>query len=48
MDYAKACIQPGYDYFHQKCELELRRVVDAFKLAQLLIPTKVNNIKQDT
>ena len=48
MDYAKACIQPGYDYFHQKFELELRPVVDAFKSARLFIPTKVNDIKPDT
>ena len=47
MDYAKACIQPGYDYFHQKIELELCRVVDAFKLARLFIPTKINDIKPD-
>ena len=47
VDYAKACIQPVYDYFHQKFYLELRPVVDAFKSARLFLPTKVNDLKPD-
>ncbi len=47
VDYAKACIQPGYDYFHLKFDSDLRTVVDAFKSARLFLPTKVNDLKLD-
>ena len=45
IQYAKTCIHPGYEYFIQKFNLELKPVVDAFKSAQLFIPTKIHDIK---
>ena len=35
MDYAKACIQPGIDYFTIKFESVLQPAVNAFKAARL-------------
>ena len=41
IDYGKACVKPGLDYFTSKFEHELHDTVDAFKAARLLIPSKI-------
>lgn len=46
--YAKACIQPGYDYFREKFDRDLLPVVEAFKAARLFLPAKINDIKPDS
>lgn len=45
--YAKACVQPGYDYFKSKFDQDLRPVVDAFKAARLFNPARINYLKPD-
>ena len=46
MQYAKACIKPGYDYFEAKLR-QLEGVVSAFKAARIFNPAKVNFLKPD-
>ena len=46
MQYAKACIKPGYDYFEAKLR-QLEGVVSAFKAARIFNPAKVHFLKPD-
>ena len=46
-DYAKSCINPGLQYFLQKCSQELKESVAAFKAARYFLPQKVVELKPD-
>ena len=41
VDYGKACVAPGLQYFHGKFSGELGEGVAAFKAARLVCPQKV-------
>ena len=41
IDYGKACVKPGLDYFSTKFQHDLCDTVAAFKAARLLLPTKM-------
>ena len=49
IDYAKACIQPGFDYFCRKFEnlSDLTPAINAFKAARLFLPAKMNDMKHN-
>ena len=46
IDYAKAGIQPGFDYFRRKFEnlSDLTPAINAFKAARLFLPAKINDM----
>lgn len=41
IDYGKVCVKPGLDYFSTKFQHDLCDTVAAFKVARLLLPTKM-------
>lgn len=45
--YARKCVAPGVNYFHQKFTNELAGTVAAFKAARLFLPHKVDEMKPD-
>ena len=47
VDYAKACVRPGLQYFLDKFSQDLRGSVAAFKAARLFLPQKVIELKPD-
>ena len=47
MDYAKGCIQPGFEYVRTKFDVELLPAVNAFKSARLFLPGKICHLKPD-
>ena len=44
MTQAKACIQPGLRFYHQKFSVEFRSTVRAFKAARLCCPVQAQNL----
>ena len=48
MNYAHACIKPGYDYFKSKFDHDLLPIVNAFKAARLFLPAKITDHKPDS
>ena len=47
VDYAKACVRPGLQYFVDKFTQELGGTVAAFKAARLFLPAKVVELNPD-
>ena len=47
MAYAKACVQPGLDYFDKQLDSSLKAPLEAFKCARLFSPQKINIIQPD-
>ena len=45
LDCSKACIQPAYDYFYLKFNIDLKPVLDAFKATRLFSPFKFHELK---
>ena len=45
--YAKSCIEPGYEYFQGKFHGALRIAVAAFRAARLFAPHKVRDLQPD-
>ena len=41
IDQAKACIQPGLNFFQEKFSVQFRNIVRAFKIARLCCPVQV-------
>ena len=46
--YAKNCIKPGIDYFHQRLGDDEVNPVKAFKAARLFSPSKTNEVQPST
>ena len=46
--YAKNCIKPGIDYFHQRLGDDEVNLVNAFKAARLFSPSKTNEMQPST
>ena len=44
MTQAKACIQPGLNFYQQKFSVQFRTTVRAFKVARLCCPMQVQNL----
>lgn len=42
--YARACVQPGLDYFEQQVQTSLKAPLNAFKAARLFSPSKVTSL----
>ena len=47
IDYAKTCVQPGFDYFHHQLGSSLKGPLQAFKAARLFSPHKVHTMQPD-
>ena len=45
--YAKACVQPGLDYFKHQLQTNLKSSLSFFKTAHLFLPQKVHSLKPD-
>ena len=46
--YAKACVQPAYQYFQSKFEKDLKPALLAFKAARYFSPSKICELKPST
>ena len=42
--YARACVQPGLDYFEQQLQTSLKAPLSAFKAARMFSPSKVTSL----
>ena len=45
LSYAEQCVTPAYTYFRDKFEKYIKPIVDAFKAARFLNPSKMNELK---
>ena len=45
MAYARACVQPAYDYFRLKFDNDLKPVLDGFKAARYFSPSKFYELR---
>ena len=43
--YSKACVQPAYEYFNTKCDVDLASTMKSFKAARFFFPKKVDELE---